>query len=325
MDANRSENDLVGVILAAGRGTRMAPFSNKYPKPIMPICNRPQMAYHIDMMKEMGIRDVFVVIGHLGYEIVRAMGDGSQYGVNLTYVEQTQVFGIAHGLFQLEPYIKSPHVLFLGDIFFRTTGLKELIDRFHADGGSYLFVKEESDPAAIRRNFSVFVDEETDNVRRVIEKPRYVQNNLKGCGLYLFELPIFDAVRRTPRTAMRDEYEITEAVQILINDGEPVHVARVVEDDVNLTFPNDILRCNLEELDRRGLDVLIAQTAEISPQATIRRSVIGPRARVHGSVTLENCVVFEGATVEDHGHALRDLIITPENVVDCRASLSANS
>jgi dTDP-glucose pyrophosphorylase len=203
--------------------------------------------------------------------------------------------------------------------------LKELIDEYRVKGGSYLFVKEESDPAAIRRNFSVFVDEKTGNVRRVIEKPRYVQNNLKGCGLYLFELPIFDAVRRTPRTAMRDEYEITESIQILIDDGEPVHVAPVVEDDINLTFPHDILRCNLEELDRRGLDTLIDETAEISPQATIRRSVIGPNAKIEGSVTLEDCVVFEGATVKDHDHALSNLAITPDSVVDCRASLLANS
>jgi dTDP-glucose pyrophosphorylase len=200
-----------------------------------------------------------------------------------------------------------------------------MMESFRATGGSYLFVKEEPDPEAIKRNFAVFVDPETGLVRRVIEKPRYVQNRLKGCGLYLFDLHIFDAVRRTPRTAMRDEYEITEAIQILIDDGEPVRVANVVEDDINLTYPYDILHCNLAELDRRKQDLLVDETAEINPQATIRRSIIAPNVRILGPVTLENCVVFEGVTVQDSDLTIRDHVITKENVIDCRAALSTGS
>ncbi|MDZ7784577.1 MAG: sugar phosphate nucleotidyltransferase [Halioglobus sp.] len=97
---------------------------------------------------------------------------------------------------------------------------------------------------AIRRNYSVRMDD-SDRVTRVVEKPRHVSNRLKGVGLYLFDLTIFDAIRRTPRTAMRDEYEITEAIQVLIDDGEYVSAADAVHDDINLTYPIDVLRVNL--------------------------------------------------------------------------------
>ena len=84
--------------------------------------------------------------------------------------------------------------------------------------------KEESDPEVIRRNFSLNLRED-GTVARVIEKPRYTSNHLKGVGLYLFDTAIFDAVRRTPRTAMRDEYELTDSIQVFIDDGHPVRPA----------------------------------------------------------------------------------------------------
>ena len=97
-------------------------------------------------------------------------------------------------------------------------------------------------------------------MHRVIEKPRYVDSQLKGCGLYVFDQHIFDAIRRTPRTAMRDEYEITDSIQILINDGYVVHHHPIVERDLNLTKPEDLLTINLIELARRGLTQLVGES-----------------------------------------------------------------
>ena len=88
----------------------------------------------------------------------------------------------------------------------------------------------------------------------MIEKPRYVNSQLKGCGLYVFDPHIFDAIRRTPRTAMRDEYEITDSIQILINDGYVTHHHPIAERDLNLTKPADpsALRRLLADLGRRA-------------------------------------------------------------------------
>ena len=210
---------LTGVILAAGKGVRMFPFSEHYPKPILPVCNKPILAYQIEAMKKIGIDEVLVVVGHLGYKIVDALGNGSRYGVKIQYVDQGDTLGIAHAVYKLEDKINTPFLLFLGDIFFITQDLKTMISVFDPNEVSgVLATKIEEDPKAIARNFSVILDKK-GYVKRLIEKPKHIQNNLKGCGIYLFGLDIFDSLRRTPRTAMRDEYEITDAIQIMVDDG----------------------------------------------------------------------------------------------------------
>jgi len=85
----------------------------------------------------------------------------------------------------------------------------------------------------------------TSNEKKVIEKPGYLVHNIKRCGLYLFDLRIFDAIRQTPRTAMRDEYEITDSIQILIEDGFLVKQLTIVKEDVNLTVPDDLIKSNM--------------------------------------------------------------------------------
>ena len=114
-------------------------------------------------------------------------------------------------------------------------------------------------------------------VRRVIEKPRYVDSQLKGCGLYVFDPHIFDAIRRTPRTAMRDEYEITDSIQILINDGYVTHHHPIVERDLNLTKPADLLTINLIELARQRPDEARGRVGD--PARRARRSIAASSAR----------------------------------------------
>ena len=246
-------NDFVGVILAAGKGTRMFPFTTRWPKPILPIMGKPLLQHQVEMMKSVGIQKVFIVIGYLGYEVVRALGNGSDFGVEIEYIEQTETLGIAHAVGRLEGRVQKPFLLCLGDIFFVSNRLQDMFDSFGKDyTRAVLASKIEEDPAMILRNFAIIVGDD-GRVVRVIEKPRYIQNKLKGCGVYLFGLEIFDAIRRTPRTAMRDEYEITEAIQILINDGHRVVHSNIIEEDLNLTVPEDLLNINLLELKKNGL------------------------------------------------------------------------
>jgi dTDP-glucose pyrophosphorylase len=200
-----------------------------------------------------------------------------------------------------------------------------MVDRFRTlDHGSVLVVREDK-PEAIQKNFAVVIDPGTGNVRRVIEKPRFLHNNLKGCGLYLFDLTIFDAIRRTPRTAMRDEYELTDAIQILIDDGERVELAHVVEEDINLTTPADLLRCNMLQLERLGQDHLIDPTAVVDPRATIHRTIVGPGATIRGPVTLDHCVVFGDTILENAGDRIRHFVFAPDVAVDCRALAPAGA
>lgn len=283
-----------GVILAAGHGSRLGPFGERFPKPVLPICNRPLLAYQLDTMRAAGITDVIIVIGHLGHIITQTLGDGSDYGVSIRYVEQEKRLGIAHAVGQLERHLDRPFLLLLGDIFFDLAGLPDMFSAFEEPGtAAVLAVKDEPDEAAIRRNFAVLLDDE-GCVRRVIEKPRHVSNSLKGCGLYLFDLTVFDAIRRTPRTALRDEYELTDSIQILIDYEYRVRVAPIVEWDLNITFVDDLLECCLRELARRGEAAVIAPDAQVAEGSVVIDSVIGPGAIVEKPARIERCVVLSG-------------------------------
>jgi len=307
----------VGVILAAGKGTRMAPFSQRFPKPLLPVCNRPILEYQIEYMKKAGIRDIILVIGHLGYAIARHFGDGEGFGVNIRYVEQEETLGIAHAVGRLEPYISSPFLLFLGDIFFITNDLSVMIDVMRKDKASaVLAVKKEENPEAIKRNFAVLLNED-GTVKRVIEKPRYVTNSIKGCGLYLFDLHVFDAIRRTPRTAMRDEYEITDAIQILVDDGFPVVTSEIVQQDMNVSYPHDLLLCSLEELKHLNRLYLVGKDCQLHPEVRLERAVLGNGVRVSTPITITDSIVFSD-TVVDSKENLDKCIVTPETWIDCK-------
>lgn len=318
-----NNKNLVAVILAAGKGTRMHPFSNFHPKPGLPICNQPLIAHSIEVFRELGITEVFVVIGHLGHEIVQMLGDGRSLGVRIRYVEQTRILGIASALGQLESHVTSPMFMLLGDIFFKAENLASMVDLMRGGAGAVLAVKQEHDPEAVKRNFTVAQDAD-GRVRRVIEKPRHTTSRIKGCGLYLFDLPVFDAVRRTPRTAMRDEYEITDTIQIMIDDGMPVYAADVVRWDINLTVPDDVLAANLYELGQRGLSQLVGEGARVHPGARLENVVVGRRAVIEHPIAIRDSVIFDDAVVAAK-QGFERFIITPDVQIDCPAFLRARA
>lgn len=308
---------MIAVILAAGKGTRMHPFSVQYPKPALPVCNTPLLQYQIEMFRDQGVTEIIMVIGHLGHEIVQVFGDGSRLGVSIRYVEQAKLLGIAAALGQLESLIHTPFFMVLGDIFFKYENISSMIEILREKNASaVLAVKDEPHQEAIKRNFTVLQNDD-GTVRRVIEKPRHVITRVKGCGLYLFDLPVFDAVRRTPRTAMRDEYEITDTIQIMVDDGLPVYTAEVITWDINLTYPADVLRCNLYELEYRGETVALGENTDIHPGAQLTRAVVGDNVAIRHPIKVNRAVIFPGTVVTSE-HDIEDFILTPEHQIDCR-------
>ena len=308
--------DYQGVILAAGKGTRMRPFSEHWPKPLLPVLGKPLLVYQLEMLAALGVRDVVVVIGHLGHEVVRALGDGASFGVRIRYVEQEETLGIAHAVSRLEPHVDRPFFLFLGDIFFGTQNLAAMVEPL-ASGRAQgvLACKREPDLAAIRRNFVVLVGPD-GAVHRVVEKPRHPRTDLKGCGIYLFDLAFFDAVRRTPRTALRNEYEITDAIQIFIDDGYRVESAEVVREDVNVSFPSDLLALNLRVLSQQGEGNWFGSNVRVAPGALLERTLVMDGAEVASGVMLTECLLFPGARV-DSGKVSRRTIFTADAEIRC--------
>jgi len=311
--------DFMGVILAAGKGTRMLPFSTHFPKPILPVLGKPLLVYQIEMMRDLGLKDIVVVVGHLGHEVVAALGDGSKFGVAIEYVEQEETLGIAHAVSRLEKFVNRPFFLFLGDIFFEFQAdqdLSSMVERFESDRevAGVLAVRQEPDLEAIKRNFIVI--SEDGRVVRVIEKPRHPRVDVKGCGIYLFDNSFFDAVRRTPRSAMRDEYEITDSIQIFIDDGYRVEAADIVQRDLNLSYPRDLLDLNMHLLGQSGEPNFIGQDVEVGADAELDNCVLMSGVQVGPGTKMRNCLVFPGARVEGP-RSLEQMIITTDAEIRC--------
>jgi dTDP-glucose pyrophosphorylase len=245
------------------------------------------------------------------------LGDGASSGVHINFLEQESTLGLAHAVGALEPRIQVPFLLMLGDIYFHLkSSLRPLCDQvLEGKVNANLVSMYEPDPEMVRRNFVIQADE-TGRVHKVIEKPRYVDSQLKGCGLYVFDPHIFDAIRRTPRTAMRDEYEITDSIQILINDGYVTHHHPIVERDLNLTKPADLLTINLIELARNGLARLVDESASLAPGTQIDRSVIGKGAVITHPIKISNSVIMPGVTVSATTD-LDSVVMDGEHTVYC--------
>ena len=308
--------EVTGVILAAGRGTRMQYLGVEYPKPLLPICNEPLLRLHIKAMSRLGIRRVLIVVGHLGTKLVNHLSEHPLPEIEIGFVEQENPLGIAHAVGRLERLIAGPLLLFLGDIFFIATELEKMMEQLVSrENGAVLAVKEEPDVEAIKKNFTAEVDS-GGRVRQVIEKPRVVSNRLKGCGIYLFSPAIFDAIRRTPRTAARDEYEITTSIQIMIDAGGEVRVAQVIERDINLTYPSDLLDCNLLQMQLEGRNEVMGQDVYVNPGAQLRNCIVGDRTRIESHCEISDSLLMPGARV-DAQMRLHRAIVTPTNIIRC--------
>lgn len=306
----KKKKEITGVVLAAGLGSRIKPLSFDTPKPLLPVCNKPIMQYQIEAMASIGITNIIVVVGHLKEKIIGHFGDGAWLGVRIRYIEQEKALGIAHAVGQLEPHIDGPFLLFLGDIFMIYKELPRLLAAFDRKGASaVLVVKKEDNPDSIKRNFAIQMSR-NGTVRKVIEKPRYTINDMKGCGIYLFDMPVFDAIRRTPRTALRDEYELTNSIQILIEDGYKAYVAEVVDWDMNVTVPEDLLECNLRFLRSSASLSLIGRNVELATGTQVINSVIGDNVKVMSPIRISDSVILPGVSIDGTGNITRSLIST---------------
>ncbi len=304
-----------GVILAAGHGARLGPFGKQNPKPIIPIANKPLIIYQIETLKSLGIEEIIVVVGHLGYRIIQTIGDGKQLGVAIQYVEQEKRLGLAHAVGQLEPYINSPFLLILGDIFFHAPKLNTMLETFNNEKcAGVLATKIEQNPENIKRNFSVLTDE-ANNVIRVIEKPKFPQTNIKGCGIYLFDEAIFEGIHRTPRTALRDEYELTDSIQIMIELGYKIKAIPIVEWDVNITFIKDLVTCCLFELKRQNKTYILGNNSQIGKNCKVVNTVIGNNVNIGESSELIECVVLDNVNLPPETK-LSSCVISEEGILE---------
>jgi glucose-1-phosphate thymidylyltransferase len=305
----------VGAILAAGRGSRMGSLAESCPKPLLPIGNRPLVEHQLLAMQAVGIRDVFVVVGHGGERIESLIGDGRRYGLRLSYVRQASPLGSAHALGQLAPLIDTPFILMLGDYFVSHLELDRLIRSAELEEGSVIVAKREPIRRALQEACWLDVDSE-GRVLRIVEKPKMPRSDLKGCGVLALRTEIFDAVRRTPRTMLRDEYELMAAIDLHVHDGERVLAEEIDCWDANLTTPTDVLNCNLLWLVDQNRDEIVGKNVRLAGGTQLERTVIGDDVTIAGPSVLREVVVFNGVQI-DGGGTIERAVVTSEGAIPC--------
>jgi glucose-1-phosphate thymidylyltransferase len=323
------------IILCAGEGTRLRPLTYTGAKHLIPVANKPVISYSIETLREAGIRELGIVVSpHRREEFRQTLGDGSDWGVQITYIPQEKPQGLAHAVACARNFVGDDvFVVYLGDNLLEN-GVRDLVQEFSASRASaMILLTEVPDP----RSFGV-ARLEQGVIAQVIEKPQEPPSNLAIVGVYLFDRHIFDAIREI-KPSWRGELEITDAIQRLIDKDLRVLPSLVKGWWKDLGKPEDILHANrllLERSDAARIQgdvdaltkvtgrVLVAEGTRISqselrgplvigPGCVIERSFIGPFTSIGARVSIraseiEYSIVMEGSSVEGVGRIDHSLI-----------------
>ncbi len=207
-----------GLILSGGKGTRLRPITFTSAKQLVPVANKPVLFRVIETLCEAGISEIGIVIGDTGAQIREAVGNGGRWGVKITYIEQDAPRGLGHAVQISQDFVGDERfVMFLGDNVIEG-GISTLIQQFaSSDWNSQVVLRETTEP----EQYGIAVLDEQRQIVRLVEKPRNPPSNLALVGIYMFDSHIFEAVHSI-QPSWRGEYEITDAIQWLIEHGYKV-------------------------------------------------------------------------------------------------------
>jgi glucose-1-phosphate thymidylyltransferase len=285
--------DLKGLILSGGAGTRLRPITHTSAKQLVPVANKPVLFYGIEALVDAGVTEIGIIIApETGEEIRAAAGDGSAFGAKITYIVQDKPAGLAHAVLTAEEFIGgSPFVMYLGDNLL-ADGLRGLVSTFREEEPDALILLT---PVEDPQSYGVAELDADGGIVRLIEKPKDPPSNLALVGVYLFAPPIFDAARAL-EPSWRGELEITEAIQSLIEDGHAVRsevVSGWWKDTGQLADMLEANRLVLEEIET-------AVEGEVDGSSRVEgRVVVAPGAEVKNSVVRGPAVIGPGARIED--------------------------
>lgn len=243
------------VIPAAGEGRRILPYSEKVPKPMIQVFNRPILAHVIDRCKNAGIAKIIIVVNPNSDAVKNYFQDGNELGVSIEYVAQPKPKGIGHAVGLTEGVVDTPFAVYLGDELYLNSDHYGFIHSFDKTGcAASIGIMRVEDENLIRKNYSVEIDPETQIIQNLIEKPTELTNNILGCGSYIFDDIVFEAVRRTP-SSRNNEIEITDTLNTIRELGKDVYGYFLGGQYLNVTYPEDIVEA--EKLLSRDKDQIL--------------------------------------------------------------------
>lgn len=302
-----------GLVLSGGKGTRLRPLTYTSAKQLVPVANKPVLFRVIELLRDAGITEIGIVIGDTGPEVRAAVGDGSRWGVRITYIPQDAPLGLAHAVQIARAFLGDDRfVMFLGDNCIQG-GIAPLIDQFRqGDYNAQIVLKRVPNP----QHYGVAELDGQRRIVRLVEKPAHPRSDLALVGIYLFDASIWQAVAAI-RPSWRGELEITDAIQWLIDHGCRVFPYLHEGWWIDTGKKDDLLDANrliLDELppamhgrvDRDSQligKVIIEPGAEISNSTIRGPAIIGEGTRIVDSyigpfTSIYHHCVIEGSEIE---------------------------
>jgi glucose-1-phosphate thymidylyltransferase len=272
-----------GLILSGGKGTRLRPLTYTSAKQLVPVANKPVLFYGIEALAAAGIRDIGIVVGDTEAEIRAAVGDGSRWGVTVTYIPQDAPRGLAHAVLISEPFIgRDPFVMYLGDNLLNK-GINGFVDDFVREApAAQILLTRVPDP----QMFGV-AELQDGRVVRLVEKPKEPKSDLALVGVYMFSPAVFDSVKRI-KPSFRNELEITDAIQDLIDRGLDVRPHLVEGWWKDTGKLEDMLEANrliLDTIERR-VDGRVDAESRIEGKVIIEAGAVVERSVIRGPVII---------------------------------------
>lgn len=320
-----------GVILHGGHGTRLRPLTHTGPKQLLPIANKPMSQYALEDLHKAGIKEIAIIIGDVYPEKVNEFyGDGTKFGVKITYVYQDKPKGISHAIRLCKDFVgDDKFVVYLGDNILRK-GIIDYTKKFESSKSNALILLCEVDEPS---RYGI-AEVSNNKITRTVEKPKNPSSNLAIIGVYFLTPKIFDIID-TLKPSWRGELEITDALQMLLDQNYTIDYDIVSGWWKDTGTPDDILQANKLVLDsithpnnfkkEHNFDgnIMIGNNTTISQDSFIKGPVIigdncriGPTVRVgpyvsignnsnlqncevENSIIMENCKIFSKITISD--------------------------
>ncbi|MFN3966545.1 MAG: glucose-1-phosphate thymidylyltransferase, partial [Endomicrobiia bacterium] len=311
------------LVLSGGKGTRLRPITHTFAKQLVPVANKPILFYGLEAIAECGIKDVGIIVGETKNEIISAVGDGSKFGIKVTYIEQPEPLGLAHAVKISQSFLKDEEfVMYLGDNLIKD-GIKSFVEKFKENKpNAQILLAKVPNP----QQFGV-AELKNGKVVKLVEKPKQPKSDLALVGVYMFDKNIFEAVNNI-KPSWRNELEITDAIQYLIDNGytvEPHIITGWWKDTGKLEDMLEANRIILETLKEENLGtvqnskiegkVIIQKDAQIinstvrgpaiiGERTKIINSYIGPFTSIYYEVLVENSeiehsIVLEKSRIKD--------------------------
>lgn len=285
------------LILSGGKGTRLRPLTYTGAKQLVPVANKPILWYGIEAIAKASITDIGIIISpETGEEIKTVTGNGEKFGVQITYILQSEPLGLAHAVKTAADFLQdSPFVMYLGDNLIQDE-MEQFLAYFQAKSlDSLILLRQVPNPSA----FGVATVDDQGKVLALVEKPEHPTSNLALVGLYFFAPTIHQAIANIEPSA-RGELEITDAIEYLISHDYGVESLQLEGWWLDTGKKDDLLAANqiiLDTLVEKNIQGTVDERSKISGRVTI-----GPHSQVINSVIrgpvaigpnchLENCFI----------------------------------